>query len=742
MRVRHTSFVRALMTLLLLLALLLPGLAPCGAASPCPWANLARLPSARALAACAAQCKAGALPPLPAPAAAYLPQLLARAAEFPAILPLLTCAVEAGVAPPSRLLLLEAASRKSGSLLAAVLQRGNASSLLGAGAWEASAPGRPAWSPAHALLSNRLHLLSLVQDVLRARPASGAEALPAFRASLQGLLAALRKHAQPADARALSASARALGVVEDDGAPGGPVAAAQPPAAVAAAALQPIANAVSLQLLRLLLASAGASAAAALAAQPDALGRTPLHLAAWAGSVSAVQLLSASAAAGAGGGRAQLTGARDALLRTPLHYACAAHHWEAAAALAALAQREALAEEAQPAAQPPAAPALHAAAVQALCREAWGNLTGGAGSQEAAVGAGGEGGQGASSAASAPSPPPPPPPAAPSGGWHSIPLPAPRSLAGRALAAAARERERQGLLGSSGALEVVQLEALLQAPERFVQRYFSPGVPFLLRGGAAALQGGLGLSFTRAALLARAGHCNVSHGAIPYSKAFALRGGSGGPSVSTLRRFVRSMTPRGGGGGGGAAAAAALGAPPEYVFEAAHPLLFNNLSASALVPAWLARSRFPSAGGGGGGGARQPLLLPEAPPRAQFFLGPAGSGAPFHFHKDAVNFLAHGRKQWWLRPPSAALYSVLPVAQWLGGAGEGGGANASACGGALLGSSAGGGSSSAPPEPCLVGVQEEGDALYVPAGWGHAVLNLQASVGFALEWSTALHPNV
>ena len=36
-------------------------------------------------------------------------------------------------------------------------------------------------------------------------------------------------------------------------------------------------------------------------------------------------------------------------------------------------------------------------------------------------------------------------------------------------------------------------------------------------------------------------------------------------------------------------------------------------------------------------------------------------------------------------------------------------------------------------------IQEEGDALYVPAGWGHAVINLETSIGVAVEWGTSLY---
>lgn len=41
----------------------------------------------------------------------------------------------------------------------------------------------------------------------------------------------------------------------------------------------------------------------------------------------------------------------------------------------------------------------------------------------------------------------------------------------------------------------------------------------------------------------------------------------------------------------------------------------------------------------------------------QFFLGPAGSGAPMHYHRAAYNVLVAGRKEWVLLPPRSAVYS-------------------------------------------------------------------------------------
>ena len=133
--------------------------------------------------------------------------------------------------------------------------------------------------------------------------------------------------------------------------------------------------------------------------------------------------------------------------------------------------------------------------------------------------------------------------------------------------------------------------------------------------------------------------------------------------------------------------------------------------------------------------------------RPQFYLGPAGSGSPHHFHGAAINALAsggvclsprrpsiltfqsgktsqslvwphtrtrvtrnvaqaYGRKLWALSPPWRARYSAFP---------------------ALAAFAA------EPSDGLLACEQRAGDVLYVPNNWGHAVLNLQTSIGVAAE---------
>ena len=190
------------------------------------------------------------------------------------------------------------------------------------------------------------------------------------------------------------------------------------------------------------------------------------------------------------------------------------------------------------------------------------------------------------------------------------------------------------------------------------------------------------------------------------------------------------------GASAGAGAADDDDAPPLYIFDRAAegfggedtplpPFLAGNVSllrwagapSSPPARAWSRRQPAPP--------LSEPLLstYPE-PPNLQFFLGPPGTGAPAHFHNDAVNVLVHGEKEWLLLPPAAAVYSTQRAADLFvalaAGDGSGGG---------------GGGGDAPPPQLCT---QRAGDVFFVPRGWGHAVLNTETALGYAIEFATPL----
>ena len=92
---------------------------------------------------------------------------------------------------------------------------------------------------------------------------------------------------------------------------------------------------------------------------------------------------------------------------------------------------------------------------------------------------------------------------------------------------------------------------------------------------------------------------------------------------------------------------------------------------------------------------------------------PAGSGAPAHYHKAAVNTVVYGRKRWWLFPPAHAFFTRQAAGAWV----DGGGPNRSRAKGT----------------PVLECVQRAGESLYLPDYWGHATLNLEPTLAVASE---------
>eukprot|EP00042_Codosiga_hollandica_P042517 m.391335 g.391335 ORF g.391335 m.391335 type:complete len:675 (+) comp56346_c0_seq6:18-2042(+) len=129
-------------------------------------------------------------------------------------------------------------------------------------------------------------------------------------------------------------------------------------------------------------------------------------------------------------------------------------------------------------------------------------------------------------------------------------------------------------------------------------------------------------------------------------------------------------------------------APPTYVFEEPNEALSQSFILPRLVD--------------------QPLTS------KQFYLGPKNSGAPMHFHSGALNTLVYGRKDWYITPPAVSVYSREPPTTWL--------ANMR---------------SAKEPTHLVHCVQEETDVLYVPAWWGHAVINAEDAIGYANEFEAA-----
>eukprot|EP00037_Helgoeca_nana_P022380 m.228580 g.228580 ORF g.228580 m.228580 type:complete len:689 (+) comp25978_c0_seq1:1127-3193(+) len=212
------------------------------------------------------------------------------------------------------------------------------------------------------------------------------------------------------------------------------------------------------------------------------------------------------------------------------------------------------------------------------------------------------------------------------------------------------------------------------------------GAPVLLRGAAADWPASLEWGGSLSGLAAKYGDQAVAAAAIPYANQFGLPA-----HRMSLASFVT----------GTIAAAASVpttatgdtllsDADNNYIFD---PQFFEHCpDAKATI--------------------QTPVLFQGiATGATQFMAGPAGTGAPVHFHKAAWNACVFGRKQWAFFPPNSTFMSAQPVARWWASAATSERVQAAA----------------------RIVVQEAGDVIFVPSGWGHAVRNLAPSAAVAVE---------
>lgn len=149
---------------------------------------------------------------------------------------------------------------------------------------------------------------------------------------------------------------------------------------------------------------------------------------------------------------------------------------------------------------------------------------------------------------------------------------------------------------------------------------------------------------------------------------------------------------------------------PMYIFDSKilHNKKFFNLAEEAPFPAVIFQ------------GLRPKHWYP------QFFLGPINSGAPFQVHCPAVNGVVFGDKRWLLYPPAKAFFSKKHTHPWYNEAEK------------IIQEAAKTGSPVVFPETDagipLECTQREGDLIYLPPFWGHAILNLAESIGLAIEF--------
>ena len=255
--------------------------------------------------------------------------------------------------------------------------------------------------------------------------------------------------------------------------------------------------------------------------------------------------------------------------------------------------------------------------------------------------------------------------------------------------------------------------AMANVSRAFWDHHVAIGRPVLIRGAAAqwAFK-----EWTPARVKARLGAAQVSVSTVPYADVY----GGGRRNTTTVAKFVDSILQRGRGSSAGSTGESneCRDRPPDGAAgtHACHklvPYVFSEVADSDLG---MFDAYFKDIFG-------SPLFAAEPTSvqfkHPQFFVGPPGSAAPMHFHEDAINALAFGRKHWALVPPHRAEFSTLPGLRWLE-------ANVGLDGGSSRGVGA---------MQCM---QEAGDIMYVPHGWGHAVINTMTSIGIATNFEQPL----
>ena len=234
--------------------------------------------------------------------------------------------------------------------------------------------------------------------------------------------------------------------------------------------------------------------------------------------------------------------------------------------------------------------------------------------------------------------------------------------------------------------------------EEFYTHYLLPGRPLLLRGFAKDWR--ISKEWTLNQLLQRYGTLECKAQGIPYADLFGKDAEKSAGKVK-LRAYVEAMV----------AGNTMTDQDGNELFIFQDPKLTHGGNREYNQMIARIRGSYPV----------RPLFLSNNktsvyPATQQFYIGPPGGGAPIHLHVDAWNACAYGKRQWFLFPPQRALYSKIPMRRWVRD---------------FL-------PKLKPSEQPLQCTQRSGDLLYVPMMWGHGTLNLQASVGVAVEFESFL----
>ena len=251
--------------------------------------------------------------------------------------------------------------------------------------------------------------------------------------------------------------------------------------------------------------------------------------------------------------------------------------------------------------------------------------------------------------------------------------------------------DRQGQGETCDIAEVYGDWGIVEDLSRELKAFLYSSKPVIFRGGARGLDG-LAQALSRKVIIEKFGDVIVKAGTIPYFDSF----GATGLENITMKNFVDHLDRYSNQQEGDRS--------PLYLFDTL-PIVFEAVKSIVEVVAHI--------------DGVVPTTEDPSDTRIQVYLGPADSGAPWHFHRSAVNALVFGRKRWRLLPPAHAMYSTVPSS------------TAFSATGALPETRTG---------TFMELVQEAGDLLFVPDGWAHMTMNEATSAGVAFE-DFAFPPN-
>ena len=236
----------------------------------------------------------------------------------------------------------------------------------------------------------------------------------------------------------------------------------------------------------------------------------------------------------------------------------------------------------------------------------------------------------------------------------------------------------------------------------FVQRFIVGQRPVVIRGARETdkLLQWYSKEWAKAPFLSKYGDAQVNIADIPYGDQFT---GEKLDKVS-LRDFVEQISTSSGRG--------ADTKSIKYVFINAREMLsqVQETIEGLPSPGWMSPPQTADDG-------RTKRRLQFVPFLTEFYLGAAGSGAPFHSHNAAWNYLAYGKKKWALITPDEALWSVKSAWSF------------------FMEDMARMSKDLQTQTPPLTCTQHSGDLIVLPPRWGHTTLNLRNSIGIAREFN-------